>query len=52
MQLLNVVHASLERPDTEIDEIWYDEAERRLDAYKAGKVQGTPAKQVIGEPPG
>ena len=51
MLLLNVIYGSLERPDTTIDEIWYDEAERRLAAYKAGKVQGIPAQQVLGERP-
>ncbi|MBI2191850.1 MAG: addiction module protein [Planctomycetes bacterium] len=51
MRLLNVIYSSLERPDTAIDKIWYDEAERRLAAYKAGKVQGIPADQVLGERP-
>ena len=51
MRLLNVIYGSLERPDTAIDEIWYDEAERRLAAYTAGNVQGIPADQVLGERP-
>jgi len=51
MRLLNVIYGSLERPDAAIDEIWYDEAERRLAAYKAGKVRGIPADQVLGERP-
>ena len=51
MRLLNAIYGSLERPDTAIDEIWYDEAERRLAAYKAGGVQGIPAAQVLGERP-
>jgi len=51
MRLLNVISGSLERPDTTIDEIWYDEAERRLTAYKAGKVKDIPADQVLGERP-
>ena len=51
MQLLNVIYGSLERPDHEIDEKWYDEAERRLAAYKAGQVQGIPAEQVLGKRP-
>ncbi len=49
MRLLNVIYGSLERPDKAIDEIWYDEAERRLDAYKAGDVEGIPAEQVLGK---
>jgi len=51
MRLLNVIYGSLERPDTAIDEIWYDEAERRLAACKAGNVKGIPADQVLGERP-
>lgn len=49
MRLLNLIYSSLERPDAAIDERWYDEAERRLAAYKAGKVQAIPADQVLGE---
>ena len=51
MHLLDVIYGSLEQPDTRIDEIWYEEAERRLAEYKAGKVQGIEAGQVIGEKP-
>ncbi len=51
LQLLEVIYSSLDRPDTEIDEVWYDEAKRRLAAFKAGKVRGIPARQVIGERP-
>lgn len=51
MRLLNVIYGSLERPDTAIDEIWYDEAERRLAAYKAGNVQGIPGEKVLGKRP-
>ncbi len=51
MRLLNVIYGSLERPDTTIDEIWYDEAERRLAAHKAGNIQGVPAEEVLGKRP-
>lgn len=51
MRLLNVIYRSLEQPDTAIDEIWYDEAERRLAAHKSGAVKGIPADQVLGERP-
>jgi putative addiction module component (TIGR02574 family) len=51
MRLLNLIYSSLEQPDAAIDKTWYDEAERRLAAYKAGKVQGIPADQVLGERP-
>jgi putative addiction module component (TIGR02574 family) len=51
MRLLNVIYRSLEQPDTAIDEIWYDEAERRLAAHKSGDVKGIPADQVLGKRP-
>ena len=51
MKLLNVIYGSLEQPDTAINEIWYDEAERRLASYKAGKVEGVGAESVIGKRP-
>jgi len=49
MRLLNVIYCSLERPDTAIDDVWYDEAERRLANFKAGGVKGIPADQVLGD---
>jgi putative addiction module component (TIGR02574 family) len=51
MRLVNAIYGSLERPDAAIDEIWYDEAERRLEAYKAGRIKGIPGEQVLGERP-
>ncbi len=49
LRLMDFIYGSLERPDSEIDEIWYDEAERRLAAHEAGEVQGIPADQVLGK---
>ena len=51
MVLLEIIYGSLECPDTAIDEAWYNEAERRLAAYKAGKTRGIPAGQVLGKRP-
>jgi len=51
MRLLNVIYGSLERPDTAIDEIWYDEAESRLAAHQSGNGEGIPAEQVLGKRP-
>lgn len=47
--LVDQVLHSLDKPDPEIDRIWIDEAERRLAAYRAGKVQGIPAEEILGE---
>lgn len=51
MMLMNVVYKSLEQPNVSIDELWYDEAEKRLAAFRAGKTQGIPADQVLGKRP-
>jgi putative addiction module component (TIGR02574 family) len=33
--------------ESEIERLWLDEAERRLQAYREGKVKGIPAEQVF-----
>ncbi|MBU1426009.1 MAG: addiction module protein [Gammaproteobacteria bacterium] len=39
---------SLDEPTpSELERLWLDEAERRLDAYRAGRVQGIPADEVF-----
>jgi putative addiction module component (TIGR02574 family) len=34
-------------PDADVDNLWLQEAERRLDELKSGKVAGIPAQKVI-----
>jgi len=48
-KLLDVIVISLDRPDSQIDKIWLDEAQKRLEAFKAGRTKGIPAKDVLGE---
>jgi len=39
---------SLDEPSvSEVERLWLDEAERRLDECRAGKVQGVPANEVF-----
>ncbi len=38
---------SLDEPDKKLDEIWAEEAEKRLKAYRAGKLQGVPMEDVF-----
>ena len=40
---------SLDEPDKKIDEIWAIEAEKRLAAYRSGKLKGVPFEEVFGE---
>jgi putative addiction module component (TIGR02574 family) len=39
---------SLDEPTvSEIEQLWLDEAERRLDDYRSGKAQGIPGNEVF-----
>jgi putative addiction module component (TIGR02574 family) len=40
---------SLDEPNGEIDEIWIEEAEKRLKAHREGKTKGVSFKSVFGE---
>lgn len=51
LRLLEIVYESLDRPDAEIDEAWYDEAARRWAAIDAGDDTCVPAEDVIGKRP-
>lgn len=39
---------SLDVPDSELDEIWADEAERRLKAYREGRLGSVSMEEVFG----
>ena len=38
---------SLDEPDSSLDAIWADEAEKRLKAYRAGTLEGIPIEEVF-----
>ncbi|MDP2823265.1 MAG: addiction module protein [Sulfuritalea sp.] len=38
---------SVEQVDPEIDRLWLEEAERRLAAYRSGKLKGIPAEDIV-----
>jgi len=38
---------SLDQPDSELDAIWAEEAERRLKAYREGRLAGIPIEEVF-----
>ena len=38
---------SLDEPDKEIENIWIEEAEKRLKAYRAGKLDGIPMEDIF-----
>jgi hypothetical protein len=47
-RLPNVLR-SLDEPDKGLDAIWVDEAERRLKAYREGKLEGIPMEEIFEE---
>ena len=47
--LIDGLIRSLDEPNKKIDEIWIEEAEKRLKAYREGKTQGVPFRTVFGE---
>lgn len=40
---------SLDEPNKNIDEIWAVEAEKRLAAYRSGRLKGISSEEVFGE---
>lgn len=48
LELVDALLQSLDRPDPAIDRVGLEEAERRLVAYRAGKVRGVPAEDIFG----
>ncbi|MEE8057608.1 MAG: addiction module protein [Pseudomonadales bacterium] len=38
---------SLDEPDRKIDEIWAEEAEKRLKAYREGSLEGIPMEEIF-----
>ena len=38
---------SIDEPDKMIDELWADEAESRLKAYRDGKLQTIPSEEIF-----
>ena len=40
---------SLDEPDSKIDDIWAEEAEKRLKAYRAGNLEGIASDNIFRE---
>lgn len=46
-QLIDKLLSSLDKPDTEIDELWAKEAEDRINAYEQGKLRAISLEKVL-----
>lgn len=40
---------SIDEPDREIDDIWVEESEKRLKAYREGKLEAIPMEELFKE---
>jgi len=38
---------SIDEPDRKLDELWVEEAEKRLAAYREGRLEGIPMEEVF-----
>ena len=45
--LVDAILTDLYRPDPEIEQVWADEARKRWDAYKAGKIPTVSYEEVM-----
>jgi len=46
-KLVDRLIAILDKPDTELDKLWAEEAESRLDAFKKGKLKSVSLEEVL-----
>ena len=46
-KLIDKLLSSLDHPDKEIDQLWAEEAESRIDAYEQGKLKALSIKEVL-----
>ena len=47
IELVDAILMQLDRPDPEIDHVWADEARKRWQAYKAGKLEAVAYERVM-----
>lgn len=48
-ELVEEILHNLDQPDPAVDAVWLEEAQRRLVVYRADKVRGIPAEDVVGK---
>ena len=46
-ELIDKLLSTLDKPDSEIDELWAKEAADRIDAYDRGKIKAVPLEKVL-----
>ena len=48
LEIVQIILQTLEPRDEGIDQLWKEEAQRRLAAHRSGLVLGVPAEDVLG----
>ncbi|MFK2822753.1 addiction module protein [Arcobacter sp. YIC-80] len=46
-KLVDELLKSLDKPDEEIDEIWAEEADKRLESYRKGELKAVPMENIF-----
>jgi putative addiction module component (TIGR02574 family) len=46
-KLIDKLLSSLDKPDPEIDKLWAEEAENRIDAYERGEIRAVALEKVL-----
>ncbi len=46
-ELIDKLISSLDEPDKEIEKLWANEAESRIDAYEQGKIKALTLREVL-----
>ncbi len=47
LRLVDVILRDLDKPDPEIDRVWAEEARKRWDAYKSGRIPTVSYEEVM-----
>jgi putative addiction module component (TIGR02574 family) len=47
LRLVDTILSDLDKPDPEIDRVWAEEARKRWDAYKAGRITTISYEEVM-----
>ena len=47
LQLVDTILADLDKPDPEIDKVWAEEARKRWEAYKSGRIPTVSYESVM-----
>jgi putative addiction module component (TIGR02574 family) len=47
LMIIDALLRSLDEPDLKIDELWAEEAEKRLKAYRRGRLEVVPMEEVF-----